>query len=158
MSAAARATAAGFAPDQFVARWGEVLRSAGRQRRYRTRIEDAALAVERLRVKRGRLQFDGVVTVTGASRSATLDEADVVLDAVDDGSGAVTPIPLKVERVEGEPRVRARTVSGLLGGPKVPDGARLRLRLLWHNSVWETEVAAGGDQAPDEAPRAYAAA
>src|SRR5918998_104549 len=160
MSEAARATAAGFAPDQFVARWGEVLRTAGRQRRYRARIEDASLAVERLRVKRGRLQFDGVVTVTGESRSGTLDEAEIVLDAVDDGDGTVTPIPLKVERLEDRPRLRARTASGLLGGPKVPDGARLRLRLLWHNAVWETAVAAGGDQAPAEAPpgRAYAAA
>jgi hypothetical protein len=72
----------------------------------------------------------------------------------------VTPIPLKVERVEGQPRLRARTASGLLGGPKVPDGARLRLRLLWHNAVWETVVGPGGDQAPAEEPpgRAYAAA
>jgi poly(glycerol-phosphate) alpha-glucosyltransferase len=160
MSAAARATAAGFAPDQFVARWGEVLRTAGRQRRYRTRIDEASLAIERHRVKRGRLHFDGVITVAGKSRTATLDEAEVVLDAVDDASGAVTPIPLKVERVEEQPRIRARTASGLLGGPKVPEGTRLRLRLLWHNAVWETVVGPGGDQAPAEARpgRAYAAA
>jgi poly(glycerol-phosphate) alpha-glucosyltransferase len=158
MSEAAGATAAGFGAEAFVARWGEVLRSAGRQRRYRTRIDGAELATERLRVRRGRLQFDGVVSVDGASRSATLDEAEVVLDAVDDASGAVTPVPLKVERVEGEPRLRARTAAGLLGGPKVPEGARLRLRVLWRNSVWETELGADGDQAPAEPPRAYAAA
>src|ERR671920_531010 len=31
MSEAARATAAGYGPDGFVTRWGEVLRTAGRQ-------------------------------------------------------------------------------------------------------------------------------
>jgi poly(glycerol-phosphate) alpha-glucosyltransferase len=158
MSEAARATAAGFAPDQFVVRWGEVLRSAGRLRRYRTSIEEAGLALERLRIKRGRLQLDGVVTVRAETRAATLDEAEVTLTAVEDASGVVTPIPLKVERVEGEPRFRVRTSGGLLGGPKVPAGARLRLRVEWHNSVWETEPDARGDQSPAAPPPAYAAA
>jgi poly(glycerol-phosphate) alpha-glucosyltransferase len=158
MSEAARATAAGYGPDGFVTRWGEVLRTAGRQRRHRTRITDAGVAVERLRVKRGRLQFAGVVTVEGESRAATLDSAEVTLSAIDDATGAVTPIALKVERVEEEPRLRVRTAAGLLGGPKLPDGARLRLRVTWNNSAWETEL--GGDQPAAAAPpgRAYAAA
>jgi hypothetical protein len=160
MSEAARATAVRFGPEPFVAHWGEVLRTAGRQRRHRTRITDAGVAVERLRVKRGRLQFAGVVTVEGESRSATLDSIEVALAAIDDASGDVTPIPLKAERVEGEPRIRVRAGGGLLGGPKVPDGARLRLRVIWNNSAWETALPPEGGQpaSADPAGRAYAAA
>jgi poly(glycerol-phosphate) alpha-glucosyltransferase len=159
MSEAARATAVRFGPEPFVAHWGEVLRTAGRQRRHRTRITDAGVAVERLRVKRGRLQFAGVVTVEGKSRSATLDSVEVTLAAIDDASGDVTPIPLKAERVEGEPRIRVRTAGGLLGGPRLPDGARLRLRVTWNNAAWETALPPEGDQpAEEESGRAYAAA
>ena len=116
--------------------------------------------MERLRVKRGRLQFAGVVTVEGKSRSATIDSAEVTLAAIDDESGAVTPIPLKAERVEGEPRIRVRAGGGLLGGPKVPDGARLRLRVTWNNAAWETALPPEDDQPAAEASsgRAYAAA
>jgi poly(glycerol-phosphate) alpha-glucosyltransferase len=160
MSEAARATAASFGPEPFVARWSEVLRTAGRQRRKRTWIQHAGVETERLRVRRGRLQFAGVVTVRGETHAATLDSAEVMLAAIDDASGDVTPVGLKVERVEGEPRLRVRTAGGLLGGPRVPAGARLRLRVTWNNAAWETALEPGGAQpAPDAPPgREYAAA
>ena len=60
------------------------------------------------------------------------------LAAIDDADGAVTELPLKVKREDGE--LRVHTPAGLLGGPTVPDGARLRLRLTWENAAWETEL------------------
>ena len=47
---AARATAADYGPEGFVTRWGDVLRTAGRQRRHLVRIAEACVAIEKLEV------------------------------------------------------------------------------------------------------------
>jgi hypothetical protein len=121
----------------------------------RTRIDDVALETTRLRTVRGnRLQFAGVLRVQGYSRRARLDSATVRLDAVDDATGAVTELALKVKHADDE--LRLQTPAGLRGGPVVPEGARLRLRLLWHNSAWETEPVAPGEE-PAESEDAVAA-
>jgi hypothetical protein len=156
---AARATAAGYGPEGFVTRWGEVLRTAGRQRRHLVRLTEAGVAIEKLEVKRGRLQFAGVLTLVGESRTATLESAEVTLAAIDDG--VVTPIPVKAEPAEDAPRIAVRTAGGLLGGPKVPEGARLRLRVTWNNAAWETALPPDEDDQPvedDDPDREYAAA
>jgi poly(glycerol-phosphate) alpha-glucosyltransferase len=155
MSDAARETARRHGADAFLADWTGVLRRVVELRPDRTRIDDVALETTRLRTVRGnRLQFAGVLRVQGYSRRARLDSATVRLDAVDDATGAVTELPLKVKHADDE--LRLQTPAGLRGGPVVPEGARLRLRLLWHNSAWETEPVAPGE-APAESEGAVAA-
>jgi poly(glycerol-phosphate) alpha-glucosyltransferase len=150
MSDAARETARRHGADTFLADWTGVLKRVVELRPDRTRIDDVALETTRLRTVRGnRLQFAGVLRVQGYSRRARLDSAAVQLAAVDDATGAVTELPLKVKHTDDE--LRLQTPAGLRGGPVVPAGARLRLRLLWHNSAWETEpVAPGGEPAESE--------
>jgi poly(glycerol-phosphate) alpha-glucosyltransferase len=147
MSAAARETARRHGADQFLASWKGVLERIVALRPDRTRLDDVALETTRLRTVRGnRLQFAGVLRVQGYSRRATLDSADVQLSAVDDASGAVNALALKVKHDAGD-ALRLQTPAGLRGGPAMPAGARLRLRLIWQNSAWETQLAS-----PDGAP------
>ena len=137
MSAAARETAARHGADHFLADWADVLEQVVELRPDRTRIDDVALETTRLRRVRGdRLQFAAVLRVKASTRRAKLGSADVRLSAVDDASGAVTELPLKVKHADGE--LRLHTPAGLRGGLVVPPGTRLRLRLLWNNSAWET--------------------
>jgi poly(glycerol-phosphate) alpha-glucosyltransferase len=146
MSAAARETARRHGADEFLASWADVLERVVELRPDRTRIDDVAFETTRLRTVRGdRLQFAGVLRVQGYSRRAELGSADVRLSAVDDATGAVTELPLKVKHTGEE--LRLHTPAGLRGGPVIPAGARLRLRLLWHNSAWETELALRDDEA-----------
>jgi poly(glycerol-phosphate) alpha-glucosyltransferase len=151
MSAAARETARRKGPDDFLATWAGVLAQVVAQRPDRTLIEDVALETTRLRtVRGGRLQFTGVLHVVGTSRRARLDSARVELAAVDPGSGVVTPLPLKVKHADGE--LRLATPTQLRGGPAVPAGTRLRLRLIWQNSAWETELTPGPPLPPSGTP------
>jgi len=152
MSAAAREAARRKGPDGFLANWAGVLEQVVAQRPDRTLIEDVALETTRLRTVRGgrRLQFTGVLRVQGTSRRAQLDSARVELAAVDPDSGTVNRLPLKVKLVEGE--LRLATPAGLGGGPAVPAGARLRLRLVWQNSAWETELTPGPSRASSGTP------
>jgi poly(glycerol-phosphate) alpha-glucosyltransferase len=148
MSAAARATAARNGPDRFLAAWAEVLRHVVELRPQRTRLDEVALETTRLRtVRGGRLQFAGVIRVRFTTRKARLDSADVRLAAVDPATGTVTALPLKVKRGDGE--LHVHTPTGLRGGPALPAGSRLRLRLTWQNAAWETEPAL--DPAPPAA-------
>jgi poly(glycerol-phosphate) alpha-glucosyltransferase len=136
MSAAARERASRCGPQQFVADWAAVLRSAVEQRRRRTQITGVELDLTRRRLRWGRLQLAGTLRVE-LRRPRALKAADVQLAAIDAASGAVTELPLKVERRDGA--LRFRTPGGVLG-PRLPDGARLRLRCIWRNSAWETEL------------------
>ena len=139
MSAAARETSRRHGADDFLANWARVLAKVVESRADRTRIDGVAFETTRLRtVRRNRLQFAGVLRVQGHSRRARLGSAGVELSAVDDASGAVTALPLRVKHADDE--LRVHTPAGLRGGPVVPSGARLRLRLLWQNSAWETEL------------------
>jgi poly(glycerol-phosphate) alpha-glucosyltransferase len=145
MSVAAREAAARHGPDRFLANWADVLKRVVELRPDRTRIDDVALETTRLRMVRGdRLQFAGVLRVEWTSQRARLGSADVQLAAVDDATGAVAELALKVKHAGEE--LRLHTPTGLRGGPVVPPGTRLRLRLLWNNSAWET----GLDRPPGE--------
>ena len=152
MSAAARATAQRHGADDFLAGWGRVLERVIELRPDRTRIDGVELETTRLRTVRGnRLQFAGVLRVQGKSRRARLSSADVQLSAVDDATGEATPLALKVKLAGDE--LRLHTPAGLRGGPAVPAGARLRLRLIWQNCAWETEPALPeGDPTTGERP------
>jgi len=152
MSAAARASAQRFGPAECVASWAAVLQAAADQKPLRTRIEDATLELDRLRPasagplgrllrrrENGAVELAGVLAVDGRGRG--LDEAELALAWIDDESGAVTPLPLDVRSAKRALRLRA-----VVAPPAAPE-ARLRLRLTWRNSAWETDVArvAGGE-------------
>ena len=146
MSAAARETAARRGPDAFLQDWAGVLGRVVERRRHRVQLGDVALEATQLRtVRGGRLRFAGVLRVRAKRRQSQLESAAVTLAAIDDASGAVTELPLKVEVEDGT--LKLHTPTGLLGGPSVPDGTRLRLRLTWENSAWETELS------PERTPR-----
>ena len=71
-----------------------------------------------------------------------LDAARLWLDAVHD-SGEAVELPLDVERTGDGFRVAAKfALDDALPAEGI---ARLRLRLTWNNSAWETEIA----QAPE---------
>jgi poly(glycerol-phosphate) alpha-glucosyltransferase len=139
MSGAARETARRKGPDEFIADWARVLEGVVAQRLRRVQLRDVDLETTQLRTARGgRLRFAGVLRVRAKTRRAKLEAATVTLAAIDDATGDVSELPLKVKHEDGE--LRLHTSSGLLGGPAVPDGARLRLRLTWENATWETEL------------------
>jgi poly(glycerol-phosphate) alpha-glucosyltransferase len=139
MSAAARESASHRGPDEFLANWARVLQRMIELRPARTRLQDVALETTRLRTLwGGRLRFAGVLRVQAKTRRARLESADVRLAAIDDATGVVTELPLKVKLEDGA--LRMQTPSGVFGGPSIPAGARLRLRLTWENSSWETEL------------------
>ena len=135
MSAAARGKVARYGPTEFVERWAGVIAAAVELEPGRTRIEHAAFELTRLRERRGALELRGVLTVEGRGR---LEDAHLQLDAVHD-TGQITELPLEVERAEGGFGVAASISLDEV----LPDGgvARLRIRLTWHNSAWETEIA-----------------
>ena len=139
LSSAARETARHKGPDEFVADWARVLGSVVEQRLRRVQLRDVELETTQLRIARGgRLRFAGVLRIRARTRRAKLEAASVTLAAIDDGTGEVSELPLKVKVEDGE--LRLQTPAGLLGRPSVPEGARLRLRLTWENATWETEL------------------
>lgn len=140
MSAAARERVSRFGPAEFVGRWGQVIRAVVELERRRTRIDAAAFELTRLRTRRGALQVRGVLRVEGRGRRK---DARIRLDAVHEESGEAVELPLEVEQVDGGFGVEAKIpLDDALPAEGV---ARLRLRLVWNNSAWETEIA----QPPD---------
>ena len=135
MSGAAREKVARYGPAEFVERWAHVIRAAVELEPERTRIEEAAFEVTRLRRRRGALHLRGVLRVQGRGN---LDSARLRLDAVHD-SGEAVELPLDVERADDGFRVAAKVpLDDALPAEGI---ARLRLRLTWNNSAWETEIA-----------------
>ena len=139
MSTAARERVARYGPAGFVERWAHVIRAAVELEPERTRIEDAAFELTRLRARRGTLDLRGVLRVEGRG---DLDGARLRLDAVHE-TGETVELPLDVERAGEGFEVAARIA--LEDALPTEGVARLRLRLTWHNSAWETEIA----QPPD---------
>ena len=140
MGAAATRAAHRFGPDECLANWARVLRATTELKLQRTRLDDVGFELSELKPLRfRRLALAGTLTVDGFSRRAELDSAQLELAAVHDASGAVTQLPLKVRRDADGPfrlQARVRLADVFRDGPE----ARLRLRFLWHNSSWETEL------------------
>jgi len=169
MSAAASRRAEQLGPDQFLARWNGVLRSAIEHKPLRTRIDAAEFVPSRLRLvsanplrqrlQRGpeialgriagnaALELAGVLKLDAQSSGSGLDAVELALDWIERESGALTESPLTVKRAGDSFHLRAI--------PPLPAAdARLRLRLTWRNSTWETDVVRLDDGAlrrPDEA-------
>ena len=136
MSAAAREKVARYGPLEFVERWAHVIRAAVDLEPQRTRIDDAAFELTRLRRRRRTLHLRGVLRLEGRGE---LEAARLWLDAVHQGSGETVELPLAVERVDEGFRVAAKIP---LDDALPTEGvAQLRLRLTWHNSAWQTAIA-----------------
>ena len=154
MGAAARERVARYGPAEFAGRWAEVVRSAVERQPDRTQIDEAELELTRLRavppgvLRRGadfeaarvpadgRLELAGELRLTFPKRRSTLESAELRLDAVDAETGEVRRLPLAVE-----PGERSLAFSADLPLADVAGTVRLRLRLTWENSAWETFVA-----------------
>ena len=150
MSRAARETARRKGPDEFLADWARVLGERGRAapqpgRAPRRRARDDAAADRPWRTA----AIAGVLHIEARTRRAKLASARVTLAAIDDATGDVSELPLKVKVDDGA--LKLHTPAGLLGGPSLPENARLRLRLMWENATWETELT------PERTPRRSAA-
>ncbi|MBI4942703.1 MAG: glycosyltransferase [Actinobacteria bacterium] len=101
------------------------------------RARSAAAAGRRSR----RLGLRATLEVSGRSRAATLDDAVLTLDAVSDRTGDVVPLPLAVRRVDvGFELSSQADVADLLARAGSATTLRLRLRLVWENSAWESTV------------------
>jgi poly(glycerol-phosphate) alpha-glucosyltransferase len=150
MSAAARVKASQHGYDAFISDWGAVLRAAMANKSRRTRIDEVDLEVHRLRVGRrstpgmvragARLRLDATLTVHGRG---DLDAACVSLAAVHEGSGLVVDLPLTVKRRGDQFQLRSsvRLTDLSVEGEPTRDRCRLRVRLTWENSSWQTFVA-----------------
>jgi poly(glycerol-phosphate) alpha-glucosyltransferase len=135
MSAAAREKVARFGPAEFVEGWGQVISATVELERKRTRIEEVDFELTRLRTRRGVLQLAGVLRV---EVKGNRDGALLRLDAVHEESGEAFELPLEVEDVAGGFGVAAKIpLEDALPAEGV---ARLRLRLVWNNSAWETAI------------------
>jgi poly(glycerol-phosphate) alpha-glucosyltransferase len=153
MSAAATERAQRFGPRECLESWARVLHATVEHKPLRTRIDAVGLELSRLRpasanplrrlVGRDRghaLDVAGVLTVDGRSARSGLDAVELGLAWIEQESGRVTELPLEVKLTRDRFRLRANV--------ELPaSDARLRLRLTWRNSAWQTDVAriAGGE-------------
>jgi poly(glycerol-phosphate) alpha-glucosyltransferase len=162
MSIAAREKVASYGPAEFVGRWADVLHAVVDLAPGRTRLQDARLELERLRLVRNRLlrrrlgnlvpgrvgadaslELAGMLHVEGRGRG--LEAAQVKLSAIRDDSAEVIDLPLTAEPVDGGFRIGAAVRLADVFPGEEAGAARLRLRLTWQNSAWETDVAAPAD-------------
>lgn len=168
MSRAARETAKLHGNQRFVSDWAQVVASAVELKPLRTRIADVTLTVHRLEfggrlsqlrggtdgagtVRPGtRMRLAATLEVHGRNRNAELSDARVELAAVHETSGEVVDVPVEVQLTGRQLEVRVDTPLSALYPPDAegPDQTHLRLRLLWHNSAWETAVRRPADGPP----------
>ena len=89
-----------------------------------------------------RIAFAGRLEVKGHSKRATLEDAVITLDAVCDASGSVVPLPVQARR-SGE-MFQVSAIFDLAEAFNMIENKahalRLRLRLVWNNSSWETSL------------------
>lgn len=174
MSAAALHKAGQHDYRRFLADWRGVLEAVIRQKPSRTSLKSARLTVTRLSYESpipapsllGRLRlparftrsssagafrtapvidFAGRLKVVGQGGQASLDDARVTLEAVS-ALGSVIPVPLSATRSGATFELAARVdlVEVFAGALDEDRGVRLRLRLVWNNSSWETTVRRAG--------------
>ena len=165
MSAAAIEKAAQHSAGRFAEDWRLVLESTVALKRRRTRIEEASLDLSRLaavvgpaRLRRrrlvpqtplrlaedDRLHFKGRLRVRGRSAESSLGDARLTLNAVQHETGLSIPLPLQVSHAEGIFTVTGRIrLADVAPAGEGVSGVRLRLRLLWENSSWETFLGQG---------------
>jgi hypothetical protein len=88
------------------------------------------------------MEFTGRLKVVGESTRSTLDDVTLTLDAVDRVTGESVALPLTVTRSDKTFRLSSEfDPATVFAAFAKPDAANLRLRLVWHNSTWETLLA-----------------
>ena len=155
MSKEARAKATQHGYDRFLSDWGAVLTAAVEQKPKRTKLVSADLEVHRLSVGRlsvgradvgpgrfgagKRMHLKAQLEVAGRGDQS---EAEVTLAAVHERSGLVVDLPMSVKHSQGSFRLTASVpLSDLYpNGASAHDRCRLRVRLTWRNSSWQTYV------------------
>jgi poly(glycerol-phosphate) alpha-glucosyltransferase len=92
--------------------------------------------------KPGTVEFVARLEVDGHSPHATLDSAVLTLEAVGDGAGSIVALPIKVRRSGTTFRLAAmiKLADVFRDMDDAARSVRLRLRLVWENSSWETIV------------------
>jgi poly(glycerol-phosphate) alpha-glucosyltransferase len=160
MSRAATEKAKQHGKDEFVADWAAVLEKTLELKPRRTRLLGADLDVQSLvvggRSGRGPLgprsttpagrfpptatvRLEATLRVKAQGSVGDLAAARVELDAVSQESGVVVGLPVDWTLEDGTFRVRSDVClrDQLPPGDRPADPVRLRLRLVWRNSVWQ---------------------
>src|SRR3954454_21381057 len=177
MSVAAREKAASHGTERFLGDWKRIIEAAIAQKTMRTRIKKVKLTVQDLvvaapptrfrlgkRLQRGpstppgqhgpedALVFRGTLLVLGGSPGSKLGSAEVRLAAVDDASGSVIDLPIDVDRKGRRFFLEAQVPLSNLPRASGADASnyRLRLRLNWRNSSWQTDLGRRSKQ-PEQA-------
>jgi poly(glycerol-phosphate) alpha-glucosyltransferase len=164
--------------QRFLHDWRRVLEGVTANRSFRTRITSVDLQVSRLGYRRaGRLpdnmaqgplrrlggrrsasagfknppmvQFAGRLKITGKSKSSTMEDVRLTLDAVNQATGESVPLPLSVRRSGSTFRLSSDFQLAQIF-EKIDDSnlVHLRLRAVWHNSAWETRLGRPSRLAP----------
>jgi poly(glycerol-phosphate) alpha-glucosyltransferase len=174
MSVAAREKAASHGTERFLGDWKRIIEAAIAQKPMRTRIKKVKLTVQDLvvaspparfrlgkRLQRGpstppgqhgpeeALVFRGTLLVLGGSPRSNLGSAEIRLAAVDDASGTVIDLPIDVDRKGRRFFLEAQVPLSNLPRASGADASnyRLRLRLNWRNSSWQTDLGRRSKQA-----------
>ncbi|HST82972.1 MAG TPA: glycosyltransferase [Kineosporiaceae bacterium] len=95
------------------------------------------------------VEFAGRLTLVGKSKAGTLKEAVFTLEAIDEASGTILALPLKVRRTGNLFRLSAGFDLTQAFATTQADALQLRLRLVWHNSSWQTLLARPRRLAPN---------
>lgn len=165
-------------PRAVVEKWRAVLEAVVAARPRRTTLGPVRLKVSRLghrrrgrlpdRLARGRLrrlggrrsgaagftappvlEFAGRLDVAGSSPAATFAELRITLTAVQHDTGASVPLPLTVDRGKsGFQLSSVFTIDERFDALPGRGPVELRLRVVWHNSSWETMLARPAKLAP----------
>jgi poly(glycerol-phosphate) alpha-glucosyltransferase len=164
MSKAAQEKARDHGHGRFLDEWRQVIEKAVELKPFRTRLDEVSLEVLQLDVsgplrpavgfrpvsvsRRGKLTFEGRLHVSGSSERSTLESAQVSLTAIHEGTGMSVELPLSVGRSDGVFALSSTMrFADMFGEDDDLSGVRLRLRLVWQNSTWNTMVAR-----PEERP------
>ena len=143
---AGRDKAAEQGEDTYLANWAEVLNSVIERAPRRTRLTSTELTLSARTFRPARigsihLRLAGSLTFTGTAPAAGLARAVLTLVAVDEVTGARTPLALTTRDADFSIRFEARLDLRRICAELPADrDATLRLCFNWENSYWETVV------------------
>lgn len=144
MGIAARAKAEAHDADHFLQDWSDVLRTIVVQKPFRCSIDHAELEVADPDPSTPR-SFRGVLRARVTGRDDTVQSGHVQLSVVHPEDGQVVDVPLEVRHHGDEFHLHAPAVPvESHPGDSGRSSARLRLRLVARNAVWETTVVPKG--------------
>jgi poly(glycerol-phosphate) alpha-glucosyltransferase len=95
------------------------------------------------------VEFAGRLKLVGKSKASTPKDAVFTLEAVNEAAGTILPLPLRVRRTGSTFRLSASFDATRAFAITEADALQLRLRLVWHNSSWQTLLARPARLAPN---------